>query len=195
MKKEEHTKEEDNEEFEGGWHPIKDIKDPCLVVIAKFAISEYNKHNNLSLKFQTIVAGDEQFVGGINYRLVLNVIDGCKESSMMYEAEEQMKKEEHTMEEDNEEFEGGWHSIKDIKDPCLVVIAEFAISEYNKHKNLRLKLQKIVSGDEQFVGGINYRLVLNVTDGCKEGSMIYEAEVFEQAWLDFMELNYFKPIN
>ncbi|KAL0877748.1 hypothetical protein Bca101_027454 [Brassica carinata] len=106
-----------------------------------------------------------------------------------------MKKEEHTMEEDNEEFEGGWHTIKDIKDPCLVVIAEFAISEYNKHKNLRLKLQRIVSGDEQFVGGINYRLMLNVTDGCKEGSMIYEAEVFEQAWLDFMELNYFKPIN
>ncbi|KAL0877746.1 hypothetical protein Bca101_027452 [Brassica carinata] len=106
-----------------------------------------------------------------------------------------MKKEEHTKEEDNEEFEGGWHPIKDIKDPCLVVIAKFAISEYNKHNNLSLKFQTIVAGDEQFVGGINYRLVLNVIDGCKESSMMYEAEVFEQSWLDFMELNYFKPIN
>ncbi|KAL0877742.1 hypothetical protein Bca101_027448 [Brassica carinata] len=106
-----------------------------------------------------------------------------------------MKKEEHTKEEDNEEFEGGWKPIKDIKDPCLVVIAKFAISEYNKHKNLRLKFQRIVSGDEQFVGGINHRLVLNASDGCKEGSMMYEAEEFKRAWLEFMELNYFKPIN
>ncbi|KAJ4876359.1 Cysteine proteinase inhibitor 5 [Raphanus sativus] len=101
-----------------------------------------------------------------------------------------MKNEEYY-----EVFEGGWYPIKDIKDPHLEVIAKFAISEYNKQNNSRLKFQTVVSGDKQVVGGINYRLVLDVIDGCNEGSMIYEAEVFEKIWLDFMELNYFKPIN
>ncbi|CAH8389904.1 unnamed protein product [Eruca vesicaria subsp. sativa] len=100
-------------------------------------------------------------------------------------------------EEDNDDFVGGceWKPIEDIKDPSLEVIAKFAISEYNKHKDSRLNFQTVVSGDKQLVGGINYRLVLNVNDGCNEGIKIYEVELFEQAWNDYRDLIYVKPIN
>ncbi|CAA7043353.1 unnamed protein product [Microthlaspi erraticum] len=48
--------------IEGGWGPIKDIKDPSVDVIAKFAVAEFNKQNNSKLKFHTVVSGDLQIV-------------------------------------------------------------------------------------------------------------------------------------
>ena len=74
----------------------------------------------------------------------------------------------------------------------LDVIAKFAISEFNKQNNSSLKLQTVVSGDMQVVGGINFRLVVDVSDG---GSKTYEAEVYEQAWLYSKILTSFNPIN
>ena len=53
----------------------------------------------------------------------------------------------------------------------------------------------VVSGDELEVAGMKYRLVLNVNDGCNEGTNIYEAEVYVRAWDDYSELIYMKPIN
>ncbi|KAH0851193.1 hypothetical protein HID58_094933 [Brassica napus] len=53
----------------------------------------------------------------------------------------------------------------------------------------------VVSGDELEVAGMKYRLVLNVNDGCNEGTNIYEAEVYVRVWDDYSELIYMKPIN
>ncbi|KAF3509541.1 hypothetical protein F2Q69_00005568 [Brassica cretica] len=98
-------------------------------------------------------------------------------------------------EEDSDDTFGGWHPIKDIKDPSLEVLAKFAISKYSKQKNSRLNFETVVSGDELEVAGMKYRLVLNVNDGCNEGTNIYEAEVYIRAWDDYSELIYMKPIN
>uniref|UniRef100_A0A0D3BGD6 Cysteine proteinase inhibitor n=1 Tax=Brassica oleracea var. oleracea TaxID=109376 RepID=A0A0D3BGD6_BRAOL len=92
-------------------------------------------------------------------------------------------------------IKGGWHPIKNIKDPSIEVIAKFAISEYSKQKNSRLNFDTVVSGDELQVAGMKYLLILNVNDGCNEGTKNYEAEVYERAWDDYRELIYMKPIN
>ncbi|KAK8664923.1 hypothetical protein V6N13_084692 [Hibiscus sabdariffa] len=55
----------------GEWTPIKDIKDPHVVEIAKFAVDEYNKIGNAGLKLTTVVSGETQVVSGTNYRLIL----------------------------------------------------------------------------------------------------------------------------
>ncbi|CAA7043349.1 unnamed protein product [Microthlaspi erraticum] len=90
---------------------------------------------------------------------------------------------------------GAWGPIEDIKDPSVDVIAKFAVSEFNKQNNSKLKFQTIVSGELQVVSGFNFRLVLNVSDEEDRGCKTYEAQVNEQAWLDSMVLNYFKPVN
>ncbi|KAB2026017.1 hypothetical protein ERO13_D06G160700v2 [Gossypium hirsutum] len=60
----------------GGWTPIKDIKDPHVMEIAKFAVDEYNKQSKVSLKLDEVVKGETQVVSGINYKLVLKAKDG-----------------------------------------------------------------------------------------------------------------------
>ncbi|TYI23699.1 hypothetical protein ES332_A06G182800v1 [Gossypium tomentosum] len=84
---------------------------------------------------------------------------------------------------------GGRTPIKDIKDPHVMEIAEFAVDEYNKQSNSSLILQKVVKGETQVVAGINYRLVLKA----KNGSMAkkYQAVVWEKSWLNFRNLTSF----
>ncbi|KAK8478710.1 hypothetical protein V6N13_096962 [Hibiscus sabdariffa] len=60
----------------GGWTPIKDINDPHVVEIAKFAVDEYNKKGNTSLTLVTVVSGETQVISGTNYRLILKATDG-----------------------------------------------------------------------------------------------------------------------
>ncbi|KAE8708932.1 Cysteine proteinase inhibitor 1 [Hibiscus syriacus] len=60
----------------GGWSPIEDITDPHVTEIAKFAVSEYNKHSKTSLELEKVVKGESQVVSGMNYRLVLKAKDG-----------------------------------------------------------------------------------------------------------------------
>lgn len=73
--------------MEGGWFPIKDIKDPSIDVIAKFAIAEHNKQNNSELKLQNVVSGERQSVRGIIFKLIFDVSDGNDGDSKTYEAE------------------------------------------------------------------------------------------------------------
>ncbi|GMI93264.1 hypothetical protein HRI_002995700 [Hibiscus trionum] len=40
------------------WTPRKDIKDPHVIEIAKFAVDEYNKHARSSLKLVMVVSGE-----------------------------------------------------------------------------------------------------------------------------------------
>ncbi|KAE8728859.1 Cysteine proteinase inhibitor 5 [Hibiscus syriacus] len=59
----------------GGWFPIKNINDPHVTEIAKFAVSEYNKQSKASLELVKVVKGESQVVSGMNYRLVLKAKD------------------------------------------------------------------------------------------------------------------------
>ncbi|KAF8100877.1 hypothetical protein N665_0214s0037, partial [Sinapis alba] len=60
----------------GGWTPIRDVKDPHIVEIGKFAVSEYDKQNNLGLRFVEVLSGESQVVSGMNYRLIVSVNEG-----------------------------------------------------------------------------------------------------------------------
>nr|AJD79055.1 CPI-4 [Morus alba var. atropurpurea] len=86
---------------------------------------------------------------------------------------------------------GGWTPIKDLSDPHVKEIANFAVSEYNKQSKASLKLKSIVKGETQVVAGTNYRLVLAVKNGATAER--YEAVVWEKPWQHFRNLTSFKP--
>ncbi|XP_012090836.2 cysteine proteinase inhibitor 5 [Jatropha curcas] len=103
---------------------------------------------------------------------------------------------------------GGWQPIKNLNDPHVVEIANYAVGEYNKRStaNLKLnyavgeynkrstanlKLEKVVKGETQVVAGTNYRLVLEVNGGASKD---YEAVVWEKTWENFKNLTSFKPV-
>ncbi|XP_008811323.2 cysteine proteinase inhibitor 1-like [Phoenix dactylifera] len=87
---------------------------------------------------------------------------------------------------------GGWKPIKDISDPHVQEIAEFAVSEHNKLANTNLTLSKVVKGETQVVAGINYRLVVETKDG--EAMANYVAVVWEKTWEGFRNLTSFTPV-
>ncbi|XWS15479.1 hypothetical protein CRYUN_Cryun34aG0004200 [Craigia yunnanensis] len=84
---------------------------------------------------------------------------------------------------------GGWTPIKNITHPHVTEIAEFAVTEYNKQSKTTLKLLKVVKGETQVVAGVNYRLLLNATDGAATNP--YQAVVWEKAWQHYMNLTSF----
>ncbi|MBA0568937.1 hypothetical protein Golob_006403 [Gossypium lobatum] len=65
----------------GGWRPIKDTKDPHVMEIAEFAVEEYNKQSNGSLKLVKVVKGETQVVSGTNYRLILQAKKGAVDNT------------------------------------------------------------------------------------------------------------------
>lgn len=60
----------------GGWKPIKDVSDPNVVEIAKYAISEHNKVSKPNLVYEKVVHGKEQVVSGKKYDLTIAAKNG-----------------------------------------------------------------------------------------------------------------------
>ncbi|CAH2052748.1 unnamed protein product [Thlaspi arvense] len=87
---------------------------------------------------------------------------------------------------------GGWIPITNIKDPHVVHIGEFAVSEYNKQTKSGLKFDSVVSGESQMVSGLNYRLVVAADNSGT--SKNYEAMVWEELWQKSMNLTSFTPL-
>ncbi|KAJ4704048.1 Cysteine proteinase inhibitor [Melia azedarach] len=87
---------------------------------------------------------------------------------------------------------GGWTPIKDLNDPHVKEIGQFAVAEYNKQSKADLKFQSVVKGESQVVAGINYRLILTAIDGTATNK--YEAVVWEKSWEHFRNLTSFKPV-
>ncbi|KAL0692847.1 hypothetical protein Bca4012_060027 [Brassica carinata] len=88
---------------------------------------------------------------------------------------------------------GGWSPISDVKDPHVIEMGVFAVSEYDKQSKSGLKFVTVVSGEFQVVAGTNYRLIVTVDGGVGIASKKYEATVWEQSWLKEMNLTSFKP--
>ncbi|XP_022738234.1 cysteine proteinase inhibitor 5-like [Durio zibethinus] len=84
---------------------------------------------------------------------------------------------------------GGWQPIKNINDPHVRDVAEFAVSEYNQQSKASLKLKSVVKGEMQVVSGINYKLVVESTD-----DKDYEAVVWEKANGKSRSLTSFKSL-
>ncbi|KAL0443026.1 UNVERIFIED_CONTAM: Cysteine proteinase inhibitor 1 [Sesamum latifolium] len=68
----------------GGWKPITNPKDPKVVEIGKFAVTEHNKEAGSALAFQDVVKGQTQVVAGINYQLVIGAGDGTPAGVRLY---------------------------------------------------------------------------------------------------------------
>ncbi|CAK8530663.1 unnamed protein product [Lathyrus sativus] len=93
---------------------------------------------------------------------------------------------------------GGWSPIKDIHDPQIIGMANFAVTEYDKRTGLKLKLKNIVKGEVQIISGTNYHLTLSAGDS--SGYNVYETVVYESLQhsknlTSFVPSNCFVPSN
>ncbi|KAE9594747.1 putative Cystatin domain-containing protein [Lupinus albus] len=85
---------------------------------------------------------------------------------------------------------GGWTAIKNLNDPHVKEIADFAVTEHNKQSGNKLKLKSVIKGETQVVSGTNYRLLLTANDGSAVKK--YEAVVYEKLWLHYRNLTSFE---
>ncbi|CAB4275643.1 unnamed protein product [Prunus armeniaca] len=91
---------------------------------------------------------------------------------------------------------GGYQPIKDINDPHVKEIAEFAVSEYNKQAQGKKKLvfQSVICGETQVVAGVNFRLVISATTAAAAAGEKYVAVVWEKSWENFRQLTSFRKL-
>ena len=81
--------------------------------------------------------------------------------------------------------------IRNISDPHVQELGEFAATVYNSQAGRNLKFLKVISGETQVVDGINYRLVILVIEGIVVvPPMKYEAFVYEKR-----DLSSYKPLH
>nr|BAK07147.1 predicted protein [Hordeum vulgare subsp. vulgare] len=94
----------------------------------------------------------------------------------------------------NTTVENGWEPIVNINDQHIQMLGSWAVLEFSKRMNCVLKFNKVVSGRQQLVSGMNYELIIDVThfEG-KEGK--YKAEVYEQEWTKKRQLLSFTKVN
>ncbi|CAN6284221.1 unnamed protein product [Urochloa humidicola] len=92
------------------------------------------------------------------------------------------------------EIVGGWGPIKDVSDPHIQEIGGWAVAEHVKLANDGLRFGGVVSGEEQVVAGMNYKLVLDAK-GADGTVAAYRAFVYEQSWTNTRELMSFTPAN
>ncbi|KAL6340716.1 hypothetical protein AAG906_014406 [Vitis piasezkii] len=71
-------------------------------------------------------------------------------------------------------------------------LARFAVDEHNKKQNTVLEFNGVVKARQQVVAGMMYYITLEATDGGKKNK--YEAKIWVKAWLNFKELQEFKPV-
>nr|CAB3500386.1 unnamed protein product [Digitaria exilis] len=88
---------------------------------------------------------------------------------------------------------GGWSPIKDVSDPYIQELGAWAVSEYLKQGHVGgLQYGQVLSGEQQVVSGMNYKLVLDAMDTTATTANKYKAFVFDQ-WTKTRELKSFEP--
>ncbi|XP_030553036.2 cysteine proteinase inhibitor 1-like [Rhodamnia argentea] len=88
---------------------------------------------------------------------------------------------------------GGWKPIKNLSDPYVKEIAEFAVKTHNGEANTGLLLKSVVKGETQVTAGTNYRLVVEVKGGADAGR--FEALVWDKPWEHFRRLSSFEAVH
>nr|XP_023897901.1 cysteine proteinase inhibitor 1-like [Quercus suber]POE54014.1 cysteine proteinase inhibitor 5 [Quercus suber] len=81
---------------------------------------------------------------------------------------------------------GDWKPIKNIKDPYVKGIADFALFEFNKRSNFNLLFEGVLRGQTRYSNGTYYRLAVAAKNGAHTRN--YRAVVFEQPWVDLRKL-------
>jgi hypothetical protein len=92
------------------------------------------------------------------------------------------------------EILGGWNPIKDVSDPRIHELGGWAVSEHVKQVNDGVRFVKVVSGEEQVVSGMTYKLVIAATDAAGK-SATYGAAVYDEWWTKTGQLLSFEPAN
>ncbi|KAK1652067.1 hypothetical protein QYE76_069872 [Lolium multiflorum] len=88
----------------------------------------------------------------------------------------------------------GWEQIPDINTQEIQEIARWAVAEHARQASDGLQFKRVVSGMQQLVSGVNYKLRIDAVNGeGKEGT--YGAEVYDQPWTQTRTLDYFVPTN
>ena len=77
---------------------------------------------------------------------------------------------------------GGYTPIKDINDPHVQELGEFAVTVHNSRAGTKLNFLKVIYGETQVVNGINYKLVIELLHGA-----LYEAVVYEKRQLSSID--------
>nr|ACU24145.1 unknown [Glycine max] len=70
-------------------------------------------------------------------------------------------------------------------------LARFAVDEHNKKQNSLLEFSRVVRTQEQVVAGTLHHLTLEAIEAGEK--KLYEAKVWVKPWLNFKELQEFKP--
>ncbi|CAI8604491.1 unnamed protein product [Vicia faba] len=86
---------------------------------------------------------------------------------------------------------GGWIPIKNINDPHVTSIATYAVTEYDKQSGLKLKLEKVISGETNVVDGTIF--CLNISTTTNSASNKYNVVVLEK--LSQRKLTSFVPLH
>ena len=100
---------------------------------------------------------------------------------------------EEKMSSDGGPVLGGVEPVGNENDLHLVDLARFAVTEHNKKANSLLEFEKLVSVKQQVVAGTLYYFTIEVKEG--DAKKLYEAKVWEKPWMDFKELQEFKPVD
>ncbi|TVU47993.1 hypothetical protein EJB05_07612, partial [Eragrostis curvula] len=73
---------------------------------------------------------------------------------------------------------GSFYPIDNINDPHIQELGRWAVTEHNKQANAGLTFNRVVSGQQQVVSGMRYRL--NIDASNPNGN--YRADIYEQSW-------------
>ncbi|XP_058726204.1 cysteine proteinase inhibitor 5-like [Vicia villosa] len=93
----------------------------------------------------------------------------------------------------NEVISEEWRPIKEINDPYVIGVADFAVNQFNKITGANLKFEKIIKGESQIVKGKNYRFILSATDGVVSNN--YQATVYDMPWGYIRNLTSFEIVH
>ncbi|MBN2703492.1 MAG: hypothetical protein JXR23_04700 [Pontiellaceae bacterium] len=111
---------------------------------------------------------------------ILLTLFGCHSAKQNISVNPQPEEPAPALHTVNTNLPGGFSQAA-VNDESVVSAAEFAVAEQGKTQpNTQLKLEKIISAQQQVVAGMNYNLTLSVSiDGKTKEA---EAVVWWQAW-------------
>ena len=88
---------------------------------------------------------------------------------------------------------GGIHESQGSENSLEIEdLARFAVQEHNTKENAVLEFVRVVKTKQQVVSGTVYYLTIETTDGGQK--KLFEAKVWVKPWLNFKEVQEFKPV-
>ncbi|KAI3818898.1 hypothetical protein L1987_12720 [Smallanthus sonchifolius] len=94
--------------------------------------------------------------------------------------------------ENGQKTVGNWLEIASPDDPAVIEVGQFAVDEHNKDTKSTMKFERVVKGYTQIVGGMNWRLTIEIED--RKSIKTCEVLVYEQTLHKVKKLVSFKIV-